>query len=230
MINILVVEDEVAIQTLIQFQLEQAGFHMLLANNIQTARQQLIKQTPDLILLDWMLPDESGVSWINQLRSQTIYRHLPIILLTARGEDADKEYGLNQGADDYLTKPFSPRELIARIHALMRRCTPEKSLTTIQIGQLNLNPEQQTIFTQQHSIECSSSEFKLLYFLANHPDKIYSRSQLLDHVWGNHVFIEERTVDVQIGRIRRLLEKLQLAHYLQTVRGSGYRFSIQTKI
>lgn len=225
-IDILVVEDEIAIQTLIRFNLEQTQYRVRLASNIQQATQQINNKLPDLILLDWMLPDQSGVSWITELRNQQRTQNLPIILLTARSEDTDKEHGLNQGADDYITKPFSPKELIARINALLRRCAPNKTQSTLQIGILNINPEQQQIATAQQSVICNNSEFKLLYFLATHPNRTFTRTQLLDFVWGDHIFIEERTVDVHIGRLRRLLEPLQVAHYLQTIRGSGYRFSI----
>lgn len=223
-LHILCVEDELPIQTLIRFHLEQNGHHVNCVGSIASARQAIRDKLPDLILLDWMLPDQSGVEWAAQLRADRRTADLPIILLTARGTDTDKEYGLNQGADDYLTKPFSPRELNARINALLRRRAPQKSQSPIQIGNLTLDPEQQRVFSGSLNIECSSSEFKLLHFFATHPNRIYSRRELLDYVWGEHVFVEERSVDVQIGRLRKLLEPTSLSGSLQTVRGSGYRF------
>ena len=170
-----------------------------------------------------MLPDCDGVSWIAELRRQTATAALPIILLTARSEDADKELGFAQGADDYLTKPFSPRELVARIHARLRRAPSGNAWRSA--GRLQLNPETQRVTADGANIECSSSEFKLLHFLMTHPERVFSRRQLLDHVWGEDACVEERTVDTQIGRLRRLLESAGLSDYIQTVRGSGYRFS-----
>lgn len=226
-LDILSVEDELPIQTLIRFHLEQNGYHIRTVSSISAARQEIHQKLPDLILLDWMLPDQSGVEWITQLRADRRTAELPIILLTARSADTDKEQGLNQGADDYLTKPFSPRELNARINALLRRRAPQKSQTPIQIGSLVIDPEQHRVYSGSLNIECSSSEFKLLHFFATHPNRIYSRRELLDYVWGDHVFVEERSVDVQIGRLRKLLEPANLSGSLQTVRGSGYRFVVE---
>lgn len=222
-IDILCVEDEWSIQTLLRFNLEQNGYTVRLAANIAAANAQVKEKLPDLLLIDWMLPDQSGVEWIAQLRTQSRTAQLPIILLTARGEEADKELGLNQGADDYLTKPFSPRELLARINALLRRRAPQKSQHSINIADVVLNPEERSLFSGSLKIECSSSEFKLLHFFATHPNRTYSRRELLDYVWGDHVFMEERSVDVHIGRLRKILEPTQLSGSLQTVRGSGYR-------
>ncbi|XXQ69203.1 response regulator [Neisseriaceae bacterium B1] len=226
-LDILCVEDEAPIQSLLRFQLEQQGHSVRVAANIGSARQEIQHKLPDLVLLDWMLPDQSGVDWLAQLRADRRTAQLPIILLTARSADTDKEHGLNQGADDYLTKPFSPRELNARINALLRRLAPQKSQKCIQIGDLTIDPEQHSVSSGSLNIECSSSEFKLLHFFATHPNRIYSRRELLDYVWGDHVFVEERTVDVQIGRLRKLLEPANLSGSLQTVRGSGYRFVIE---
>lgn len=226
-LDILCVEDEAPIRTLLRFQLEQQGYSVRLASNIAQARVQLQEKLPDLLILDWMLPDQSGVEWLAQLRAERRTAQLPIILLTARSTDTDKEHGLNQGADDYLTKPFSPRELNARINALLRRLAPQKSAQSIQIGHLTIDPEQRSIVSGSLNIECSSSEFKLLHFFATHPNRTYSRRELLDYVWGDHIFVEERTVDVQIGRLRKLLEPTDLSGSLQTVRGNGYRFIIE---
>lgn len=225
--RILVVEDEMPIQTLIAFSLQQAGFDVQCASHVQAARELIAQQRHDLLLLDWMLPDGDGVSWIAELRAQPAIAALPIILLTARSEDADKEHGFAQGADDYLTKPFSPRELIARIHARLRhRVQAALPVSLIQMGNLQLNLDTQRVNAGSLHLECSSSEFKLLHFLMQHPERVFSRRQLLDHVWGEDAFVEERTVDTQIGRLRRLLETANIGHYIQTVRGSGYRFSV----
>ena len=222
-VRILVVEDELPIQTLIAFNLQEAGFDVCCAQNVQAASDILRARLPDLMVLDWMLPDCDGVSWIAELRRQAATAALPIILLTARSEDADKELGFAQGADDYLTKPFSPRELVARIHARLRRAPSGNAWRSA--GRLQLNPETQRVTADGANIECSSSEFKLLHFLMTHPERVFSRRQLLDHVWGEDACVEERTVDTQIGRLRRLLESAGLSDYIQTVRGSGYRFS-----
>ncbi|MDO4433304.1 MAG: response regulator [Alysiella sp.] len=224
--QILIVEDETAIQILLQFQLQQAGFIVKTANNLAQACRDVDEKLPDLLLLDWMLPDGNGTDWVMQLRTHSRTRELPIILLTSRSEENDKEHGLNQGADDYITKPFSSRELIARINALLRRRAPQKTSEIIQIGTLSLLPESRQLRSGSLIVECGNSEFKLLHFLATHPSRTYTRRELLDYVWGDHVFVEERTVDVQIGRLRRLLQQLNAEHHLQTVRGSGYRFCL----
>ena len=178
-----------------------------------------------MLLVDWMLPGLSGLDFIRQLRNDIRSRDLPIILLTARGEETDKEQGLNLGADDYITKPFSPRELIARINALLRRRAPQKTSVPLRIYGLELDPQEQRVQVNGQTIPFGPSEFKLLHFFMTHPDRIYTRSQLLDLVWGDHVFVEERTVDVHIRRLRRGLETVGHDHLIQTVRGSGYRFS-----
>ena len=208
-IHILIVEDEAAIATLIRFNLEQAGFQVSVSGSVEESKILINNQLPDLILLDWMLPQTSGVQFVGQLRADSRTRELPIILLTARSEDVDKETGLNQGADDYITKPFSPRELVARVNALLRRRAP--SQFSVQVA--------------DKKIEFSPSEFKLLHFFMTHPNRIYTRRQLLDLVWGDHIFVEERTIDVHIRRLRRGLESVNLAHWVQTIRGSGYQFS-----
>ena len=222
-IHILIVEDEAAIATLIN--LEQAGFQVSVSGSVEESKILINNQLPDLILLDWMLPQTSGVQFVGQLRADSRTRELPIILLTARSEDVDKETGLNQGADDYITKPFSPRELVARVNALLRRRAPQKTENIIRLSSLTLDPSQFSVQVADKKIEFSPSEFKLLHFFMTHPNRIYTRRQLLDLVWGDHIFVEERTIDVHIRRLRRGLESVNLAHWVQTIRGSGYQFS-----
>lgn len=224
-VNILVVEDETAIATLIRFHLEKAGFGVQAAESVGDAKKIINGQLPDLVLLDWMLPDVSGVQFAKNLRGDDRTRNLPIIMLTARSEDADKETGLNQGADDYITKPFSPRELLARVNALLRRCSPQKTEQIVEIAGLTLDPNRQMVTANGQNIALSPSEFKLLHFFMTHPNRVYSRRQLLDLVWGDHVFIEERTVDVHIRRLRRGLDAVQGAKWIETVHGCGYQFS-----
>lgn len=224
-IHILIVEDEAAIATLIRFNLEQAGFQVSVSGSVEESKILINNQLPDLILLDWMLPQTSGVQFVGQLRADSRTRELPIILLTARSEDVDKETGLNQGADDYITKPFSPRELVARVNALLRRRAPQKTENIIRLSSLTLDPSQFSVQVADREIEFSPSEFKLLHFFMTHPNRIYTRRQLLDLVWGDHIFVEERTIDVHIRRLRRGLESVNLAHWVQTIRGSGYQFS-----
>ena len=224
-VNILVVEDEPAIVRLIEFTLEQAGFQVQSADSVEAAKPLLANELPDLLLLDWMLPGVSGIQFAKQLRSDERTRELPIILLTARSEETDKEQGLNLGADDYVTKPFSPRELIARINALLRRRAPQKTAEPIRIQNLILDPAQQSVSGNGQTIPFGPTEFKLRHFFLTHPDRPYSRPQLLDSVWADHIFIEERTVDVHIRRLRKGLATVGLEEMVQTVRGGGYRFS-----
>ncbi|WP_274571964.1 phosphate regulon transcriptional regulator PhoB [Neisseria leonii] len=224
-VRILVVEDEESIQALIRFSLEQAGFVVETVESVEAAKPLLAAALPDVVLVDWMLPGASGVQFVRQLRQEERSRDLPIILLTARSEDADKEQGLNQGADDYLTKPFSPRELVARINALLRRRAPQKTSECIEIEGLKLDPSEQRVFGGSIPVNFGPTEFRLLHFFMTHTERVYSRRQLLDLVWGDHVFVEERTVDVHIRRLRRALEPSGYDGFIQTVRGSGYRFS-----
>lgn len=224
MSDILVVEDEVAIARLIEFTLQQADFSTRLAQDIKEARSLINQHLPDVILLDWMLPDCSGVEFIQELRQNERTDDLPIILLTARSEEKDKELGLNVGADDYVTKPFSPRELVARIKALLRRRKPHKTHHIVQVGKITLNPSDYSVSVDGVAVNFALTEFKLLHFFMTHTERIYSRSEILDLVWGDHICIEERTVDVHIRRLRRELETVGVAHYVQTVRGVGYRF------
>ncbi|QIW15262.1 phosphate regulon transcriptional regulatory protein PhoB [Pasteurellaceae bacterium RH1A] len=223
--TILVVEDEVAITMLLQFTLEQAGFEVKTAESAEQALTLIQQELPTLALLDWMLPNMSGVQLTKHLRNDKRTQDLPIILLTARSEELDKEQGLNIGADDYVTKPFSPRELVARIKALLRRHSPHKTQQAISFEGLQLDPENKFLQYDLQPISIGPTEFKLLHFFMTHSDRVYSRQQLLDLVWGDHVFMEERTVDVHIRRLRQALEVCGLDKWVQTVRGSGYRFS-----
>ncbi|OOF59207.1 phosphate regulon transcriptional regulator PhoB [Rodentibacter myodis] len=225
--NILVIEDETSIMTLIQFTLEHAGFDVRCAENIRQARKLINEQLPELILLDWMLPDISGIEFIKELRANNRTQYLPIILLTARADETDKEQGLNIGADDYVTKPFSPRELIARVKAFLRRHHPHKTEQLIEVKGLSLDPVNKVVVGNGITLGLGATEFRLLHFFITHPNRLYSRSQLLDFVWGDHIFMEERTIDVHIRRLRQALEPAKLEGLLQTIRGSGYRFNVE---
>ncbi len=224
--KILIVEDEPAIQELLVFNVTQAGFIALRAADAEEAWQQIRDRAPDLILLDWMLPSTSGVVLAKQLRSEAQTRDIPIIMLTARGDERDKILGLESGADDYITKPFSPRELMARIRAVMRRHIPTLSEDRVSAGGLELSPDSHRVKANGQSVELGPTEFRLLHFFMTHAERVYSRTQLLDQVWGTQVFVEERTVDVHIRRLRASLEVTGLDGLIQTVRGSGYRFSV----
>ncbi len=224
--TILVVEDEQAISKLICFNLAQAGFEIVAVESAEEARAVIYDKLPDVVLLDWMLPKLSGVDFAKELRQTERTKELPIIMLTARGEESDKELGLNLGADDYVTKPFSPRELIARIKALLRRRAPQKTDAIINVGRLSLNPQDHSVSADGQKVHFAPTEFKLLHFFMTHTNRIYSRRELLDLVWGDHVFIEERTVDVHIRRLRRELEAQGLSGYIETVRGAGYSFGV----
>jgi two-component system phosphate regulon response regulator PhoB len=224
--KILIVEDEPAIQELLVFNVMEAGFQALRAADAESAWAQIRQQAPDLILLDWMLPNTSGVVLAKQFRADARTKNVPIIMLTARGEERDKILGLESGADDYITKPFSPRELMARIRAVLRRHLPEMSDETVMVGGLELSTSAHRVTAAGTSIALGPTEFRLLHFFMTHAERVYSRTQLLDQVWGTQVFVEERTVDVHIRRLRVELESVNMAGLIQTVRGSGYRFSI----
>ena len=224
--KILIVEDEPAIQELLAFNVTQAGFRALRAEDAESAWRQIRQDLPDLILLDWMLPNTSGPLLARQFRSEARTSNIPIIMLTARGEEHDKILGLESGADDYITKPFSPRELMARIRAMLRRHVPAIPDEPLAIGGLELSPVSHRVRASGINIELGPTEFRLLCFFMNHADRVYSRSQMLNQVWGTQAFIEERTVDVHIRRLRKALEAAGKDHLIQTVRGSGYRFSV----
>ena len=226
--TILLVEDEPAIQELIAANLTRAGHHVLRAGDAETGQRIVRDALPDLILLDWMLPGMSGVEFAKRLRSEERTRSIPLIMLTARGEEQDKVAGLEAGADDYVTKPFSPRELVARIKAVLRRRAPETTEDAVEIGGLRLDPATHRLAADGQPVNLGPTEFRLLHFLMTHPERVHSRAQLLDQVWGDHVFVEERTVDVHIRRLRCALEPSLHDALIQTVRGSGYRFSVHT--
>lgn len=224
--HILLVEDEPAIQELLAFNVTQCGYRVLQANNAEMAMSIINRALPDLILLDWMMPGMSGVELARRLRADQRTHDIPIIMLTARTDERDKVQGLESGADDYMTKPFSPRELMARIRAVLRRRMPQISDEVISIGGLELSPITHRVNAKGENIDLGPTEFRLLHFFMTHVERVYSRAQLLDQVWGDHVFVEERTVDVHIRRLRQSLEASELDGLVQTVRGSGYRFSI----
>ena len=226
---ILVVEDEPAIAELLSVNLGFAGHKVLVAENAEIAQSIVEGQLPDLILLDWMLPGMSGVRYARKLRTDERTKEIPIIMLTARTDEGDKVEGLETGADDYITKPFSPKELMARIKAVMRRRAPQLTNDTVEIGGLRLDPATHrlwgTVDGQAVALDLGPTEFRLLHFFMTHAERVHSRAQLLDQVWGDHVFVEERTVDVHIRRLRKALEPTGHDRLIETVRGSGYRFS-----
>jgi two-component system phosphate regulon response regulator PhoB len=225
--KILVVEDEPAIQALISVTLRRAGHEVIAALDGESARRNIEEALPDLILLDWMLPGMSGLDLARRLRGEARTRDVPIIMLTARGEEADKVQGLTVGADDYVTKPFSPKELLARIQAVLRRQRPQATEDAIEVGDLRLDPVTHRVTAGGTIVNLGPTEFRLLHFLMAHAERVHSRVQLLDQVWGDHVFVEERTVDVHIRRLRAALEASGHDALVQTVRGSGYRLSAQ---
>jgi two-component system phosphate regulon response regulator PhoB len=223
--NILLVEDEIAIQELIAVNLQHAGHHVIRTSDAEGALGIVKSALPDLMLIDWMLPGMSGMALARQLRQEERTRQIPIILLTARGTEADKVAGLEAGADDYVTKPFSVRELLARIKALLRRRAPQMTDDPVEVSGLRLDPSTRRVYGGTRALALGPSEFRLLHYLMTHAERVHSRTQLLDHVWGDHVFVEERTVDVHIRRLRKALEPSGHDRLIETVRGSGYRFS-----
>lgn len=233
-VSILVVEDEPAIQELISLNLKRAGHVVFSAYNAEQAKLHINNVLPDLVLLDWMLPDITGIEFARKLRKEERTKGIPIIMLTARIQENDKIAGLEAGADDYITKPFSPRELIARIKAVLRRRLPEMSDEILELGGLKLDPTTHRVHalfnnesTKSVEVNLGPTEFRLLHFLMAYKERVHTRAQLLDRVWGDHVFIEDRTVDVHIRRLRKILEAIGKDSLIQTVRGTGYRFSIE---
>ena len=226
--TILVVEDEPAIQELIACNLELAGHQALRAENAEQALEMVRTALPDLVVLDWMLPGMSGIELARRLRADRRTHEVPVIMLTARADEADKLVGLESGADDYLVKPFSPRELNARVKAVLRRRAPQATDDLVETGGLALDPASHRVTGDRQMLSLGPTEFRLLHFFMTHPERVYSRAQLLDHVWGDHVFVEERTVDVHIRRLRKALEPTGHDRLIQTVRSAGYRFSEAT--
>jgi two-component system phosphate regulon response regulator PhoB len=223
--TVLVVEDEPAIQELISYNLQQAGHQPMRAGSAEDALNILRHALPDLVLVDWMLPGLSGIELAKRIKSDKRTKTVPIIMLTARAAEEDKLTGLETGADDYITKPFSPRELNARVKAVLRRRAPQMTDDVVEIEGLRLDPASHRITGDGQLVELGPTEFRLLHFLMTHTERVHSRAQLLDRVWGDHVFVEERTVDVHIRRLRKALEPSGHDRLIQTVRGSGYRFS-----
>ena len=223
--TILVVEDEPAIQTLVAACLQNAGHQVVRADTAEDAIRRVNEILPDVVLLDWMLPGMSGNQLARRLRGDERTHDLPIIMLTARGEEHDKIAGLDAGADDYLTKPFSPRELLARIKAVLRRRAPQMTSEIIEIEGLRVDPVTHRVSGNGEALDLGPTEFRLLHFFMTHAERVHTRAQLLDQVWGDHVFVEERTVDVHIRRLRAALESSGHDRLIQTVRGTGYRFS-----
>jgi two-component system phosphate regulon response regulator PhoB len=226
--SVLVVEDDVAIRDMLSFTLKQAGFSCDAVGDGEQGLEFLKKQQPDMILLDWMLPGIDGIEFIRRLRANEFLANIPVIMLTAKGESEDMVKGLAVGADDYINKPFSPPELMARIKAVLRRCLPANGDETqkLQFGNLLLDTKSHRVTVDDKRIELGPTEFRLLHFFMKNPERAYGRSQLLDYVWGDTVYIEERTVDVHIRRLRKALEASGHDHLVQTVRGVGYRFSV----
>ena len=224
--TILVVEDEPAIRELLRVNLVDAGYEVRWAPDAETAQSEIRAALPDLLLLDWMLPGKSGLALAKELRGDPRLRHLPIIMLTARTDEADRVAGLEAWVDDYVTKPFSPRELKARIKSVLRRRAPEAVQEPLAAGALRLDPATHRVTVEDRTIALGPTEFRLLRFLLARPERVHSRTQLLDQVWGDHVYIEERTVDVHIRRLRRALEPFGQDALIETVRGSGYRLAV----
>ena len=223
--QILVVEDERPIREMIAFGLRRAGFEVREAADARSGRAEVANKLPDLLLVDWMLPDTSGLEFTRALKRDRETREVPIIMLTARAEEGDKVAGLEGGADDYITKPFSPRELLARINAVLRRTTPVEGTERIDIEGLVLDQSSQRVSSGERTVALGPTEYRMLAFFMTHPERVYTREQLLDRVWGGNVYVEERTIDVHIRRLRKALEEFGFDRLIQTVRGSGYRFS-----
>lgn len=224
--HILIVEDEPAIGEMVAFALRKAGMDSTHALDARAAQNAIMERVPDLILLDWMLPGMSGIDLARRLRKEDLTREVPIIMLTARGEETDRVSGLDAGVDDYVVKPFSTRELLARIKAVMRRTHGDETGGTIELGGITIDSAAHRVFANGQNVQIGPTEYRLLHFFMTHAERVYSRSQLLDHVWGGSVYVEERTVDVHIRRLRKTLEPFQCDDLVQTVRGAGYRFSI----
>lgn len=223
--QVLIVEDEPAIRDMVAFALTRAGIAPVHAADTRTAQEAIAERVPDLVLLDWMLPGMSGLEFARRLRRDELTREVPIIMLTARGEEDDRVSGLDAGIDDYVVKPFSTRELVARVKAVMRRSHGETEGGTVEVGGLRIDGPAHRVFAGDKPVAIGPTEYRLLHFFMTHPERVYSRAQLLDHVWGGNVYVEERTVDVHIRRLRKTLEPFGLDALVQTVRGSGYRFS-----
>ena len=227
MSRVLVVEDESAIAELISINLRHAGYEVTIAASADQAQFEIDRVLPNLVILDWMLPGQSGLQLAKRWRGDARTKELPVIMLTARADEGDKVAGLDAGADDYLTKPFSTHELMARIRAVLRRKAPEALDSAVELGPLRLDPSTRRVARGEHEVKIGPTEFRLLHFLMTHPERVHSRAQLLDRVWGDHVFIEERTVDVHVKRLREALAPVGCSTMIETVRGAGYRLTQQ---
>lgn len=225
--TILIVDDEQPIREMVEFSLERSGYRVVEAADAAEARVAITDHQPDLVLLDWMLPDISGLDLARALRRENLAQEIPIVMLTARTEEEDKVRGLDAGADDYVTKPFGPRELTARINAVLRRAGGEDGDDVLEVGPLRIEIAAHRVLVDQRAVHLGATEFRLLKFFVAHPDRVYTREQLLDRVWGPNVYVEERTVDVHIRRLRKALDGTGAERFVQTVRGAGYRFSLR---
>lgn len=225
--HILLIEDEAPIREMLRLALSKFGYTVSEAADTREARESIKEQLPDLMLVDWMLPGESGVELVRQLKREDLTRDIPVIMVTARIEEDDRVRGLEVGADDYVCKPFSPKELNARIKAVLRRTQPQLSDEPVEVENLRIEPDSHRVFANDEALEIGPTEFRILHFFMTHPERVYSRAQILDLVWGNNVYIEERTVDVHIRRLRKVLAPGGHDKLVQTVRGAGYRFSVR---
>ena len=225
--TILVVDDETSIREMLVISLESAGYNVLQAENAKTAHSLVLDKHPDLILLDWMMPVTTGLELLRRLKRDEMTDHIPVIMLTAKVEESSKISGLDSGADDYIAKPFSPRELLSRVKAILRRVSREELNDTIVVGDLEFDPLEHRISIAGNLINLAPTEFRLLQFFLTHQERVYSRDQILDYVWGKNVYLDERTVDVHIRRLRKAISVAGHDEYVQTVRGAGYRFSTQ---
>ena len=226
--HILIVDDEPAIRDMVAFALRKGEYEPIHAGDAREAQNAIADRVPDLILLDWMLPGTSGLELARRWRKDELTRDVPIIMLTARGEENDRVSGLESGVDDYVVKPFSARELLARIRAVMRRARDDEDDGSVAVGGLRIDGAAHRVFAGDQPLHVGPTEYRLLHFFMTHPERVYTRTQLLDHVWGGNVYVEERTVDVHIRRLRKALEPFGLDNMVQTVRGAGYRFSAAT--
>ena len=228
-ISVLVVDDDSAIREMIRFALSKSGMNVSCAASGKEALERITEQAPDILVLDWMMPNMSGPQLTRHLRKNPVTAPIPVIMLTAKITEDDKVHGLNSGADDYIVKPFSPRELVARINAVMRRSEPGDEEGKITLASITMDTASRQLFLDHEPVHIGPTEYRLLEFFLTHPNRAYSRSQLLDHVWGTNVYLEERTVDVHIRRLRTILATAHLDHYIQTVRSHGYRFVAEDK-
>ena len=228
--RILIVDDEPAIREMVAYALRKADYEPVHAGDAREAQVAITEKVPDLILLDWMLPGSSGLELARRWRKDELTRDVPIIMLTARGEENDRVSGLESGVDDYVVKPFSARELLARIRAVMRRARDDEDDGSVAVGALRIDGAAHRVYANDQPLHLGPTEYRLLHFFMTHADRVYTRTQLLDHVWGGNVYVEERTVDVHIRRLRKALEEVAMDHLIQTVRGSGYRFSVREPV